>query len=118
VATKKEVGQRLRVLRQQRGMNQTELGAALGLPQTNISAIERGARGPTIYQVAKFAKVLGVSTDEIIGNGKPPAETRPKHARLLRRLGRILELPRGDQRAVLKFLDALLIKHGRDKRLK
>jgi len=94
-------------------MSQGELGSTLALTQSNVSAIERGDRGPTIYQVAKFAKALGVSIDEIIGNGRPPAEARLKSGRLLRRLQRIQELPSADQRAVLKFLDALLEKHGR-----
>jgi transcriptional regulator with XRE-family HTH domain len=118
VITKKQVGERIRDLRRQRGMSQEELGNALGLTQSNVSAIERGDRGPTIYQVGRFAKVLGVSTDEIIGNGKPPAETKSNRPRLLRRLERIQELPVSDQRAVLKFLDALLAKHGRDSRRK
>lgn len=114
LTAKKEVGLRLRALRQQRGMSQTELGTALGLTQSNVSAIERGTRGPTLHQVAKFAKVLGVSTDEILSNGKPAAESRLRRGRLLRRLERIQELPSADQRAVLKFLEALLGKHGKN----
>jgi hypothetical protein len=39
-------------------------------------------------------------------------ETSPKTARLLKRLRKIEELPPADQRAVLKFLDALLENRG------
>lgn len=107
------IGRRLRELRQRRGLTQAEVAAQLGIDQTLVSNYERGAARLHGALVAGFAKALRTSTDEILGL----RDTSPKNGgvsgRLLRRIQRITELPRADQRAVLKFLDALLDKRQR-----
>jgi transcriptional regulator with XRE-family HTH domain len=113
VVSKKDLGTRLRALRQQRGITQVELALAMRLTQSNISAIERGARGVTIHQVVELAKILSVSTDEILGQpsaapGKPAARTLLKDRRFLRRLQMIERLPKRDQQALLRTIDAFL----------
>ena len=61
--SKKQIGERVRALRTDRGLTQTELGEMLNLNQSNISAIERGDRGATIHQAVRIAKALQVSVD-------------------------------------------------------
>jgi len=114
VVTKKQIGVRLRALRRSRGMTQTELADALGTHYTSVSHVERGLRGLTIQQLVKLAKALRVSADEILFEPKASKEkAQPGNGRLLRRLQRIEELPRADQRFVLKILDELVEKHRR-----
>jgi transcriptional regulator with XRE-family HTH domain len=111
--SKREIGQRLRALRRKRGLSQAEVAAVLHTGQANISHIERGARGLTIQQLVKFAKALRASTDDILLGQKTLGEPSSlRSGRLLRRLQRIEELDRADQRAVLKYLDALLARNG------
>jgi len=76
-----------------------------------VSNYERGAARLHGALVAGFAKALRVSADEILGLKDVAASST--NGRLLRRLQRIEELPLADQRAVLKFLGALLDRHGR-----
>jgi len=55
-----------------------------------------------------------VSTDELLGRRPlktPPSS--PKTVRLLKRLQQVEALPRADQQAVLKFVDALVTSRGR-----
>ncbi len=107
----KTIGRRLRDLRKRRGFTQTEVAEQLGIDQTLVSNYERGAARLHGALVAAFAKALRVSADEILGlKGISAAAT---NGRLLRRLQRIQELPPADQRAVLKFLGALLERHSR-----
>jgi transcriptional regulator with XRE-family HTH domain len=107
--TKAEAGQRIRSIRDSRGLTQVEMARALGIPQSNVSAMERGTRGLTVHQVVKLAKVLKVSADEILIGRNGSHETKPPTSlKLLRRLQRIEKLPEARQRVVLKFIDALI----------
>ncbi len=58
---------RVKKLRRQRNLNQTELAEALGLTQTAISAIEGGIRTTTIEKLILLAKFFDVSTDYLLG---------------------------------------------------
>jgi transcriptional regulator with XRE-family HTH domain len=105
------IGRRLREIRKRRGLTQTEVAQQLGIDQTLVSNYERGAARLHGALVAGFAKALRISADEILGTKDSSSKGGPVNGRLLRRLQRIEELPRGDQKAVLKFLGALLDRH-------
>jgi len=62
-----EVGLRVAEARRRAGVNQTDLGAVLGLDKTQISKIERGRRRLDISEVAALASFLKVSTRELLG---------------------------------------------------
>jgi transcriptional regulator with XRE-family HTH domain len=111
VVSKTEIGARVRLLRQQQGLTQVELAARLDMTQSNLSAIERGARGVTVHQVVRIAKALRASTDEILLHGEAPEPTRRPKKRLMKRLQRIEELPDRDQRIVLQLLEGLVMRH-------
>ncbi len=112
VVPKKDLGARVRSLRQQRGITQVELALAMHLTQSNVSAIERGVRGITIHQVVELARILRVTTDEILGQGHEPHSGTPpvRDRRFLRRLQMIGRLPKRDQQALLRTIDAFLAK--------
>src|SRR5512138_2205839 len=69
VVSKKQIGERLRALRQARELTQAELAEILGTKHTNVSGVERGVRGLTVQQIVKLARALDVSPDAILGNG-------------------------------------------------
>lgn len=107
--SKKDVGQRLRAIRLERGVSQVELAKALGTYQTTISAIERGVRGLTLQQAVRLADALGASPDDILGPRKGAKDTAHlKDRRFVRRLERIAQLPKRDQQALLRTIDAFL----------
>jgi transcriptional regulator with XRE-family HTH domain len=108
----KLIGRRLRELRKHRGLTQAEVGAQLGVDQTVVSNYERGAARVHGALVAAFAKVLRTSADEILGL-KDSTEKSPPKGRLIRRLERVGELAVADQRAVLKYVDALVERNSR-----
>lgn len=80
----------LRDLRLEAGLSQQEVGEALDLPQTKVSAIEVGQRGLDYLQVRAFVELYGLNMakfahmlDERIRNEpyRPPRRTRSdKHA--------------------------------------
>lgn len=69
---------------------------------------ERDGAQPPGAMLVELAKALRVTTDELLGVKPLKQKASPKTARLLKRLSKIEQLPQVDQRAVLKFVDALL----------
>lgn len=101
-------GPRLAELRRSRGLTQAELGVKVGLSSRMIAHYERDDAQPPGPILPDLAKALGVTTDELLG-AQPLRDTiAPKTARLRKRLHRVEDLPPADQKAVLKFVDALV----------
>lgn len=113
---RKQIGARVRALRQRHGFAQAKLGEILGIDQSHVSNIERGVRSVTVEQLTRLSKAFGMPVDQILGQDRqrPPAQPQSlRSGRLLRRLVRIEELPVAQQRAIVKILDGLLAQHSR-----
>jgi len=111
VISKKQIGGRVRALRESLDMSQGDLAKVLKIQPTNVSAIERGVRGLSLQQLAKLAIALDVSPAEIL-NGGPSKKSRAASASLPRRFERIRNLPRTKRRVLYEIIDAFLEKHG------
>lgn len=59
-------GQRLRELRNAKGLSQEAFAAACGLDRTYISGIERGRRNVSLRNIEVIADALGVSLSELM----------------------------------------------------
>lgn len=101
-------GARLAAIRKSRGMTQGELGEAVGVSYRVIAYYETESTQPPGAMLADLARTLRVSIDEMLGVKPLREKTSPKTARLMKRLQRVEELPPTDQKAVLKYLDALI----------
>lgn len=107
VLSKREIGERVRTLRRQRGMSQVELAQALGTFQTVISAVERGVRGLSLQQAVRLAQALKVSPDDILGKSRQE-DRLFKDRRFIRRLQKIEKLSKRQKQALLVTLDNFL----------
>ena len=101
-------GTRLARLRKERGFTQIELAEKVGMIQVLISDYERDKLRPYADIVARFAAVLEVSTDEMLGTAKLKKTSGTGNRRFLRRLHAIDTLPKRDQDALLRTIDAFL----------
>jgi len=61
---KTQLGQRIRALRERRGLTQMELGALIDKDFQAISRMEKGRVNPSAYQVYVLAGALGVPIEE------------------------------------------------------
>lgn len=59
----KEVGERIREVRQQKGMSQEELAAKAQLSTPHISEIERGRKEPKLASMCRISEALATPTD-------------------------------------------------------
>lgn len=60
------IAERIRVLRAQKHIKQTEIADSLGIKRQTLSMIERGEQYPTIQQLVSIADYFDVSTDYLI----------------------------------------------------
>lgn len=60
-----QLGNRIRVLRQDSGISQEQLGIISGLHRTYKGAIERGERNPSVLSLQKIASALGMSIKDL-----------------------------------------------------
>lgn len=105
------IAQRLARLRKERGITQQEMAERLGVSQPIVSDYERGELRLHGELIVKLAAILGVSTDEILGREERKTNgAAVKNRRLLRRIQEIDRLPKRDQQALLRTVEAFLSK--------
>ncbi len=103
--------QRLRELRRQRDLSQTELGERVGVHYTHISRYERGISRPSADTLKRLADVLDVSGDYLLeGAADEAAKARFEDRELLRQFQEVQALPERDKEIVKELLDAFLTK--------
>jgi len=56
---------RLRELREIKGMTQEELAAGVGVSRQTIISLERGKYNPSIFLAFKLARAFGLSIEEV-----------------------------------------------------
>ncbi len=66
------LGDRLRALRERKGLKQTEFAERMGIPNQNVSNYERGFRQPDYDTLKKFADYFEVTTDYLLGRSTTP----------------------------------------------
>jgi len=63
----KDIGSRLRLLREKHGLKQVNLANALQVTPQAVSKWEKGANLPDVHVLTKIARLFDVSTDYILG---------------------------------------------------
>jgi transcriptional regulator with XRE-family HTH domain len=103
-------GPRLATLRKARGLTQVQLAALAGTTQRAISYYENDDGIPPAAALIDLAKALKVSSDELLGLGRPKTERVEDDAetrRLWKRFQMVAHLPEKDQRAVIRLINSL-----------
>ena len=74
------MGGRFQELRLKKGLSQSQLARAAGVPVSTLKNWEQGRREPLLSAAYRLAKALGVSLDELAGKvfeEGPPTEEKP-----------------------------------------
>ncbi len=61
------IAEKIKTLREGRGMTQTELARRLGVTRSGVNAWEMGISVPSTQYVVELAQFFGVSTDYLLG---------------------------------------------------
>ena len=70
-----ELGLRIKTLREQRGFKQRDVANALQISAQAVSKWERGENAPDIAVLLDLSKLLGVTTDTLLGRRESEDDT-------------------------------------------
>jgi transcriptional regulator with XRE-family HTH domain len=71
-----QIGGKLRALREERQLTQTELAEQVGITPATVSMTERGRSVPSLRQLLKFADALHVEPGDFLGERQPENTSR------------------------------------------
>lgn len=104
--------ERLKAVRERRGLNQAELAKKAGFQQTAISHFERAGRSPSFHNLRRLSDALNVSTDYLMGRSDREETVGPNADDLFRGIEKLspedLEIMRVMKEALLKRLEGAL----------
>ena len=66
----KSIGDRIRVIRQERGYSQEELAYKAGLDRTYVGSVERGERNISLINLERIMRALDLSAADAFKPGK------------------------------------------------
>ncbi len=103
----KALGARIAALRTEEGLSQQAVADQLGIPQQTYANYEVARARPPASMLPEFAKLFGVSVDELLGikNGSGKRGPTPKLQQQIERLSR---LPKAKQKFVMEMLEGVL----------
>ena len=61
------LGEKIRLLREQRELNQSDLGKAVGMTQRKVSYLEKDTYEPSMEDIRALCTFFGVSADYLLG---------------------------------------------------
>jgi transcriptional regulator with XRE-family HTH domain len=99
--------ERLREVREKRGLTQVELGTKAGIPGTSIAHMEAGSRKPSFDSLCRLVTALEVTTDYLLGRVDEAKTVQEGDA-----LFRDAEHFSGDERRLLKDCIHMLKNRG------
>ncbi len=110
----KRLGKRLRELREQRGLTQTEFAALSGKAVETISNMERGKTIPGLLTLDQFAKRLGVGLEDLVCPDAPEVSANDKNAAIIAAAAK--RLPENELALVAGVIGLLDKQRRRDRR--
>jgi len=107
---RKGLGLRIKQLRKQHKWTQKELAAKINVRFPQLNKYESGLHAPPVEKLVKIAEVFDTTVDFLLTGNR--SEQRPLHnLRLLERFQALEEFNAEDQEAVIKLIDAMIVKN-------
>jgi len=107
---RREFGRRIKMLRKQKKWTQKELSTKIDVRSPQLNKYECGLHAPPIEKLIILAEIFDTTVDYLLTGDR--ADERPLHnVRLLERFKAMENFEIEDQEAVLKLIDALIIKN-------
>ena len=106
----KDFGLRVKTLRKQKRWTQKELAAKFDVRPAHLNKYESGLHAPPLEKLIKLAEIFDSTVDYLLTGNR--SEERPLHnLRLLERLRALEDFQAEDQEAVIKLIDAMIVKN-------
>lgn len=106
---RKAFGARLKALRKQKKLTQKELAEKIDVRHPQLNKYECGLHTPPLIALVLMAEVLNTTVDYLLTGNR--IEAIPLHnIRLLDRFKALEKFEKSDQEAVIKLIDAMIVK--------
>ncbi len=105
-----ELGKRVEHFRKKCGIMQVDMAEKLGIAQTMVSRIERGEARIHGELIIQLVRIFGISSDELLGLKSDSVANSSVPRRWIKRVGKIDDMPKRDQDALARIIDAFLSK--------
>lgn len=100
--------EKLKALRESRGLYQKDMAALLDLRQNAYSHYETGRAEPSIANLCRLADFFGISIDELVGHAPPEAANREESDRLAMLSSLARQLGKEDQEKLCEIAKAFV----------
>ena len=100
--------EKLKALRESRGLYQKDMAALLDLRQNAYSHYETGRAEPSIANLCRLADFFGISIDELVGHAPPEAANREESDRLAMLSSLARQLVKEDQEKLCEIAKAFV----------
>jgi transcriptional regulator with XRE-family HTH domain len=105
------VGDNIKKLRKEKGLQQKQIAIELGIDQSNYNKIENGKREPSLDLLNKLAGMFGVSVDELLNPDKDmPKDITIEDKTAMEQLRLIQQLDDEDKHMIFKMIETMLTK--------
>jgi transcriptional regulator with XRE-family HTH domain len=117
-----EVGDRLKQLRELKGLSQSKIEERTGLLRSYISRVENGHTAPSVETLEKFARALDLPLYQLLYEGETPPKSlktqareiddwasRGRGRRILSKLQNALQKMSAPDRALLLYMAAKIV---------
>ena len=106
----KDFGLRVKALRKQKKWTQKELAVKFDVRPAHLNKYESGLHAPPLEKLIKLAEIFDSTVDYLLTGNR--SEERPLHnLRLLERFRVLKDFEAEDQDAVIKLIDAKIVKN-------
>ncbi len=114
---RRELGQRIKQLRKDKGWTQKELASRVGTSPAQLNKYEAGQNTPPLDKLVLFAEVLTTTADYLIA-GNVSENIPISNTRLVQRLQLIDRFDAEEKETIIKLLDGMIAKHNMESTVK
>jgi transcriptional regulator with XRE-family HTH domain len=114
---RRELGQRIKQLRKDKGWTQKELANRIGTSPAQLNKYEAGQNTPPLDKLVLFAEILTTTADFLIA-GNVSENIPISNTRLVQRLQLIDRFDAEEKETIIKLLDGMIAKHNMESTIK
>ncbi|MBI3218338.1 MAG: helix-turn-helix transcriptional regulator [Bacteroidetes bacterium] len=104
-----EIGERIKKIREARGLSQKEIANMIKMDQSQYSKLEKDKTDPSVSTLAKVAKALGIQLSELFANDLLK-DVNSYDKSLMEKITLIDQLDEDEKTSLFKIIDGLFSK--------
>jgi transcriptional regulator with XRE-family HTH domain len=101
-----EIGERIRKIREARGLSQKEIAAIIKMDQSQYSKLEKDKTDPSVSTLAKVAKALGTQLAELFADDLMK-DVNSYDKSLMEKISLVDALDEDEKKSLFKIIDGL-----------